>query len=50
MRGVTDIKLLIDWVPKLVSMLVAVAIIFPMNKFVIMKHTDEPEKEKAEEK
>lgn len=38
-------QLLIDWVPKLLSMVVAFAIIFPMNKFVIMKHTDESKEE-----
>ncbi len=45
MKNVTDIQILIDWIPKFASMMVAFAIIFPMNKFVIMKHTDEPEKE-----
>ena len=39
----TDIQLLIEWIPKAVSMLIAMAIIFPMNKFVIMRHTDAPD-------
>lgn len=38
----TDAQLLIEWIPKAISMLIAMAIIFPMNKFVIMRHTDEP--------
>lgn len=38
--GITDIQLLIEWIPKLASMVVAVLIIFPMNKFVIMRHTE----------
>ena len=37
----TDIQLLIEWIPKAISMLVALAIIFPMNKFVIMRRTEE---------
>ncbi len=40
MESLTEFNLLIEWVPKLASMVLAVAIIFPMNKFVIMKHTD----------
>ena len=40
--GLTDIQLLIEWIPKAISMLVAMLIIFPMNKFVIMRHKDEP--------
>lgn len=44
--GWTDTQLLIEWIPKLASMVVAVLIIFPMNKFVIMKHTDKSEEKK----
>ncbi|MBR3553060.1 MAG: GtrA family protein [Clostridia bacterium] len=40
--GLTDVQLLIEWVPKGISMLVAMLIIFPMNKFVIMRHKDDP--------
>lgn len=36
-------ELLIEWIPKAISMAVAVAIIFPMNKFVIMRHKDTDE-------
>lgn len=39
--GYTQSPLLIEWIPKLASMVIAFAIIFPMNKFVIMRHTDE---------
>lgn len=39
----TSMQLLIEWIPKLASMALAFAIIFPMNKFVIMKHTDKDE-------
>lgn len=39
-EGFTSMALLIEWIPKLASMALAFAIIFPMNKFVIMKHTD----------
>lgn len=42
-EGFTSSPLLIEWLPKLASMAIAFAIIFPMNKFVIMKHTDEKE-------
>ena len=46
----TENTLLIEWIPKIISMLVAVAIIFPMNKFVIMRHKESSaENEKAEE-
>lgn len=45
-ENITDMQLLIEWIPKLASMVIAFAIIFPMNKFVIMKHTDEKEKNK----
>ena len=38
----TDVRLLIEWIPKMISMIVALAIIFPMNKFVIMRRTEEP--------
>lgn len=40
-EGLTSMTLLIEWIPKLASMSLAFAIIFPMNKFVIMKHTEE---------
>lgn len=43
--SITDIQLLVEWIPKLASMVVAVLIIFPMNKFVIMRHTEKEEKE-----
>lgn len=39
-ESVTTIGLLIEWIPKLASMALAFAIIFPMNKFVIMKHVE----------
>lgn len=39
--GFTQSAFLIEWIPKLASMVLAFAIIFPMNKFVIMKHTKE---------
>lgn len=42
-QNLTSVQLLIEWVPKLASMVVAFAIIFPMNKFVIMKHTEKAE-------
>lgn len=42
-ESLTSMQLLIEWVPKLASMGLAFAIIFPMNKFVIMKHTDKDE-------
>lgn len=38
--GVTQSEFLIEWVPKIASMALSFAIIFPLNKFVIMKHTD----------
>ncbi|MBQ4208474.1 MAG: GtrA family protein [Clostridia bacterium] len=40
--GWTQNRLLIEWIPKAVSMLIAMAIIFPMNKFVIMRRTETP--------
>ena len=42
-EGFTSVQLLIEWIPKFTSMVLAFAIIFPMNKFVIMKHTDKTE-------
>ncbi|MCM1364287.1 MAG: hypothetical protein NC122_10445 [Faecalibacterium sp.] len=42
-EGFTSMNLLIEWIPKLASMVIAFAIIFPMNKFVIMKHTEKEE-------
>ena len=39
----TEIQLLIEWIPKAISMLIAMAIIFPMNKFVIMRHDEAAE-------
>ncbi|MCM1544123.1 MAG: hypothetical protein NC110_02385 [Ruminococcus sp.] len=42
-ESITSMSLLIEWIPKLASMVIAFAIIFPMNKFVIMKHTDSAE-------
>ena len=41
--GWTGNQLLIEWIPKAISMLIAMAIIFPMNKFVIMRHDEAPE-------
>ena len=41
----TDVQLLIEWIPKAISMFIAMAIIFPMNKFVIMRRTEEKEEE-----
>lgn len=40
-ESVTSMGILIEWIPKLASMVLAFAIIFPMNKFVIMKHTEQ---------
>ena len=41
----TGNQLLIEWIPKAISMLIAMAIIFPMNKFVIMRHDEAPQED-----
>lgn len=43
----TQNQLLIEWIPKAISMLIAMAIIFPMNKFVIMRHTETAQEDAA---
>ena len=46
-KGFTDVQLLVDWIPKAISMATAMLIIFPMNKFVIMRRKDDDKPAKA---